>query len=89
MSDTAYNPDTVFPPGDTLREMMDDASMTMDAAVEATGLPFMTLHCILLGITIITPAKAEGLARIGGTAAFWLERDRVYHEWKWEHASTI
>ncbi len=61
-----YEPDVVFPPGDTLAEVLDDAGMTQAELAKRTGLSTKHVNQIVKGAAAITPETALLLERATG-----------------------
>lgn len=68
------------PPGDTLREMLEERGMTGKELARRMGdRPEKTISEILNGKAEITPETAQQLEyALGAPAEFWLERERRY-----------
>lgn len=67
-----YTPDVVFPPGDTIRELMQSRGMDEAALAESLGMPSEALTHLLDGGMCITEELASRLeAALGVNAAFW------------------
>ena len=76
-----YYPDCVSAPGVTLREMLEERSMTRVDLAARTGQGKKTINDIINGKTAITPGIALQLEKVLGlSATFWLERERLYQE---------
>jgi HTH-type transcriptional regulator/antitoxin HigA len=76
-----YQPDVVSPPGETLREMIDDLGMTQAELARRTGRPKKTINEIIQGKGAITPRTALQLERVlGAPASFWNARQQRYDE---------
>jgi addiction module HigA family antidote len=76
-----YNPDYVYPPGDTLLEVLEDRGMTQAELAERTGRPKKTINEIIKGKAAITPETALQLERVFNIpASFWNNHERHYRE---------
>jgi len=53
-----YNPDYVYPPGDTLLEVLEERGMTQTELAERIGRPKKTINEIINGKAAITPETA-------------------------------
>ncbi len=82
METTAYNPDYVSPPGETLQETLEMLGLSQAELAERTGRPKKTINEIILGKAAITPETAlqlELVLQIPST--FWLSREAKYRAW--------
>ncbi|WP_420625603.1 ImmA/IrrE family metallo-endopeptidase [Candidatus Poriferisodalis sp.] len=59
-----YEPDTVFPPGDTLAEWLDERGMTQAELAARTGLSTKHVNQIVKGVAPVTPETALGLESV-------------------------
>lgn len=76
-----FEPDYAVPPGETLREILDDRGMSVVDLAEQSGLSCDAVAGVLEGKTAITVQIAKGLARaLGVPASFWLRREEMYRE---------
>lgn len=80
-----YKPDTVSHPGETLREALEE--MGIDPLLLDIYSPsrerLIDVQRILDGKTRITPDMAIQLStQLKVPADFWIERQRLYDEWK-------
>ena len=76
-----YQPDYAVPPGETLREIMDHASMGQQELAAHLGLTPEAIDQIMCGQAPITHAVAARLERVTGMPArFWLRREAIYRE---------
>lgn len=74
-----YAPDSVSPPGDTLRELMEQCGLSRAALADRTDIPRAILDAILDKGAPITMQTARALAsEFDISAEFWLTRDRHY-----------
>jgi HTH-type transcriptional regulator / antitoxin HigA len=79
---TAYQPDYVSPPGETLQDTIDMHGISQAELAERTGRPKKTINEIIQGKAAITPETALQLERVLRVpAAFWLARESKYREW--------
>ena len=81
MSDTHYLPDYVSPPGNTLREALQERSMTTAGLAEQIGESIQLIHNIISGDAAFTPEIALQLEHVLGiSATFWIRRERQYQQ---------
>ena len=74
-----YVPTSVSPPGETLRELLEDRQISQVDLAARMGRPQKTISEIVNGKAAITPATAIQLALVTGVAAeFWNARERNY-----------
>lgn len=74
-----YNPDSVPPPGASIRDIMDEKVMTDGEARLQLGLSRDGLAALLRGDMWIDTELAEKLSRLlGGSIVFWLSRELNY-----------
>ncbi|MGI8644067.1 MAG: HigA family addiction module antitoxin [Thermomicrobiales bacterium] len=72
-------PAEVFPPGDFLREELEERGWTQADLADIVGRPIGTVNEIIKGKRKITPETAEGLSSAFGTSAeFWLNLESAY-----------
>jgi HTH-type transcriptional regulator/antitoxin HigA len=76
----AYSPDLVFPPGDTLSEVLDDLGMTQTELARRTGLSTKHINQIIRGQVGITPETALLLEKATGIHAATWNRLEVAHQ---------
>ncbi len=77
----SYNPDYAVPPGDTLREALDEQCMTQDELASRTGLSRKTINEILQGKSPITAPTAARLELATGVpGSMWNSLERNYQE---------
>lgn len=75
----AYEPEVVYPPGETLVEWLDEHDVTRDDFARRCGLPKPRLDQILDGTAPITEQIASALARTTGvSSAFWNRLESSY-----------
>lgn len=87
-----YEPDVVFPPGDTLAEVLEDRDMTQTQLAKRTGLSAKHVNQIINGSAPITTETALLLERATGVAArVWSNLEIAYreHELRKEEESTL
>jgi HTH-type transcriptional regulator/antitoxin HigA len=76
-----YHPDSVSPPGETLRETLEALGMSQVELAERMGRPKKTINEIIKGKAALTPDTALQLERVLGIpAGFWNNRDYHYRE---------
>jgi HTH-type transcriptional regulator/antitoxin HigA len=77
MADRA--PAEVFPPGEFIREELEERGWKQADLAMILGRPLPVVNAILSGKTGITPDTAKGLAAAFGTSPeFWLRTDAAY-----------
>ncbi len=80
-SEFRYEPDVVFPPGETLAEVLDEAYMTQSELAKRTGLSTKHINQIVNGSAPITTETALLLERATGVAArVWSNLEISYRE---------
>lgn len=78
---TAYAPDNVSPPGETLAELLESRGMTQAELAARTGRPKQHINEIVAGKAPITHDMAIQLERsLGAPASFWNAREARYRE---------
>lgn len=78
---TSFKPDWVSSPGDTISDILEEQSCSQTEFARQIGCPTTAVSDLLEGHTEITPELAVRIATIvGGTAKFWLNRERQYRE---------
>jgi HTH-type transcriptional regulator/antitoxin HigA len=76
-----FRPTWVSPPGDTISDVLSNADITETAFAERIGSSPMVARDLLRGRIFLTPDLALKLEEVlGGSAAFWLNRERQYRE---------
>lgn len=76
-----FQPNIVFPPGDTLQEILDTLGMTQAQLSERMGRPKKTINRIIKGEVAITPDTAIQLERVlVMPASFWNNLEYRYQE---------
>lgn len=79
MSEYPFNPDWRVAPGETIKDILRERGMT--SADLAAFLGPETADGLLDGSARLTPEIAETLEdAVGGSAAFWIERERGYRQ---------
>ena len=74
-----YEPETISPPGATIRDMLDDLQMSQVELARRMGRPKNKLNHIIQGKRAITADTALELERVLGLpASFWLSREQNY-----------
>jgi len=74
-----YIPDTVFAPGETLLEVIEDRGMSQAQLAERMGRPKKTINEIIKGKAAITPETAIQLERtLGVSSDFWNQLEANY-----------
>ncbi|MEX1168168.1 MAG: HigA family addiction module antitoxin [Hydrogenophaga sp.] len=77
-----YTPEEVSPPGETLREMMDERGITQAELARRLGRPAQAINEIVGGRKEITEDTAIELERVlQAPARFWLARESRYREY--------
>lgn len=80
MSDTDFIPRWASPPGDTIKDALEERSLNKDALVRALAFAPDRVQQLLDGGLPLTIDVADRLTRlIGGTVEFWMTRDGQYH----------
>lgn len=76
-----FEPDYVFPPGETLRETLEAIGMTQVDLAMRIGRPKKTISEIVNGKTQITPDTALQLERaLGVPASLWINMEQSYRQ---------
>ncbi|MGD9893927.1 MAG: HigA family addiction module antitoxin [Dehalococcoidia bacterium] len=76
-------PAEVFPPGDFLREELEERGWTQTDLAEILGRPYRVVNEIIAGKRRISPETAKGLAAALGTSPeFWLNLEAAYQLWR-------
>ncbi len=76
-------PEEVFPPGEIIREEMEERSWTQADLAEILGRPLTLVNEILTGRRAITPETAQGLGdAFGVDPQFFLNLESAYQLWK-------
>ena len=78
---TSYQPDYVSPPGETLRELLEEQSLPQRQLAVKIGVTPKHINSIVSGSSGISAEIALGLEKaLGVPARFWLSRDAKYQE---------
>ncbi len=82
---TKWRPAEAFPPGDFLREEIEERGWTQDDLAAIMGMGYGTVNGIIGGKRSLTTGTANALAAaLGTTAQFWLNLDSAYQLWRSE-----
>jgi HTH-type transcriptional regulator/antitoxin HigA len=82
VKNTAYAPDYVSPPGETLLETLESLGLSQAELAERAGRPKKTINEIVQGKAAITPETAMQFELVLGVpAAFWLARESKFRAW--------
>jgi HTH-type transcriptional regulator/antitoxin HigA len=77
-----YRPTSVSPPGDTLRELLEERGISQAEFAERSGRPRKTINEIIQGKTAITSETALQFELVLGVpAGFWTARETHYREY--------
>ena len=80
---TTPTPAGAFPPGEYLRDELEERGWTVSEFAEAIGWPVPTLTSILDGKGEITADAARGLSDVlGTTAEVWLNLQKAYRRYQ-------
>lgn len=80
---TVRRPAEVFPPGEFLREELEERGWTQTDLAEILGRPVRLVNEIIMGKRRITPETAKGLsAALGTSPEFWLNLESAYQLWR-------
>ncbi len=72
-------PAEVFPPGEFIREEIEERGWTQEDLAEILGRPLRLVNEIIMGKRGITPETANGIAAAFGTSAqFWMNLESTY-----------
>ena len=76
---TEQIPAEVFPPGEFIREEIEERGWTQEDLAEILGRPLRLVNEIIMGKRGITPETANGIAAAFGTSAqFWMNLESMY-----------
>jgi HTH-type transcriptional regulator/antitoxin HigA len=77
----AFAPRWASPPGDTIRDALEERGLSREAFAEAIGIPISHVPALLGGEERISIALARRISStIGGSVEFWLTRDGQYRD---------
>lgn len=83
MTAHTYQPDVVYPAGETLAELLEERAMTQADLATRTGLSPKHINQIIKGVAPITPDTALALQRATGVdAEVWNRLDSAHQAWK-------
>lgn len=75
-------PAEVFPPGDFIKEELDERGWSQVEFAEILGVSTSTVSDLILGKRAVTPENARALeAALGPPAEYWLNLDAYYRLW--------
>lgn len=75
-------PAEVFPPGDYIREELDERGWSQIEFAEILGVSTSTVSDLILGKRAVTPDNAKALeAALGAPAEYWLNLDAYFRLW--------
>lgn len=78
---SAFQPDWVSPPGDTIKEILKEMKISNTAFVLCMDISFETARQLLEGELQIDQEIADKLAKvIGSSQSFWLKREENYRK---------
>ena len=87
MTTHTYEPDVVYPAGETLAELLDERGMTQADLAARTDLSAKQINQINKGVSSITPETAVALQRATDVPVeVWTRLDSAYQAWKAEQA---
>ena len=76
---TQQIPAEVFPPGEFIRDEIEERGWTQEDLAEILGRPLRLVNEIIMGKRGITPETANGIAAAFGTSAqFWMNLESMY-----------
>lgn len=79
----ATKPAEIFPPGEFLREELEERGWTQGDLAEILGRPLRLVNELIAGKRGITPETATGLAAaLGTTPELWMNLDSAYQLWR-------
>lgn len=79
MTETAFAPDWVSPPGETIADVLDERGWTQAELADRLGFTRKHVNDLIQGRSTMTPDAAERLATVlGSTTGFWLRREAQY-----------
>lgn len=78
---TKYTPDYAVPPGETLREVMEEQGISASQLAQEINVSYTVLQLLLEGKASITPEMAAQFEhRLGVPAHIWDNLERNYRE---------
>lgn len=84
-----YEPDVVYPPGDTLQELLDELGLTQHELATRTDLSTKHINQLIKGAVALTPETALRLERALGTPAHvWNNLESAYQSHRARQAET-
>ena len=76
---TEYKPDYAVPPGETIKELLDERGMSRLSLAERMRCPTSVVEEIVRGERAISAENADGLSRVFAVpASFWLNLEKNY-----------
>lgn len=83
MTTHTYEPDVVYPAGETLAELLEERGMTQADLAARTDLSAKHINQIIKGVSSITPETAVALQRATDVPVeVWTRLDSAYQAWK-------
>ena len=77
----SYHPDYVTPPGETLKETIEELGIDQKGLALRLEMAHKTINLIIHGKAPITHSTAIGLERVTNIpATFWMKREAIYRE---------
>lgn len=77
-----YDPENVTPPGETLRDVLEERKIDIHAFSKSTGISIGELNAIIEGKGEISPIISSKLERATGISKqFWIVRELNYLEY--------
>lgn len=77
-----YHPDFMYPPGETLKEKLEELGLSTPAFAVRLGWTLKHLRAVLRGAAEITPPMAGQLEKeLGIPSHFWLAHQKHYNEY--------
>lgn len=79
---TERRPYEVFPPGDFIREEIEERGWTQEVLAEILGISLRRVNEVIKGKRRVTPETAKALGEAFGTGAqFWMNLESTYRLW--------
>lgn len=79
MTETAFAPEWISPPGETIADVLDERGWTQAELADRLGFTRKHVNDLVQGRSAMTPDAAERLATVlGSTTGFWLRREAQY-----------